>query len=546
MDRFAARALRALLAISLVAFFAACSSSDDGDSSAPPADETAPTVVASYPADGATGVTLSGPFWVAFSEPMEEETVLSNLSFEPTVTYAAVWHGDTLVVTPGVLLSTGTPYTMTVGAGCEDAAGNALGADVAIAFTTTAAADNVPPTVVSTVPADGEMDVLGTTVIEIAFSEPMNSMSVWDALSVTPSPADMWMEWDATTLLVHHTAFDTETQVTVTIGVGAMDLAGNHLASPCLFDFTTRADDERPYLVSATPANGATGISVGLASVVMNFSEPMDPNSFDMPYDAIDARFMQAMVEEPYWNGDYSTVTIPVGKTLLPGCTYWVRLLDVTDAGGNAIDPNPTEYQFTTTGTQTVYPASNGDLWYFRNSYDATVTRTIENYVPSTGTFDEVRRNGVGTILEKVHLRKSGSDFYYLGRDEYDAGTYLFTMTWDTPLTYLRLPLQSYLGASWPFSATATIDATMSMTITGRVEIEPATVTVVSDELRGTFRGCYVHHLYVDYVMYDNGNPVDSGSVHQITWLSPGVGPVRFVNTDGGGADTVSVYDWNL
>lgn len=535
----------AVFCAALMALFCAACSSDSGSEAE--LDETPPVVTGSYPASGGTGVSRSGPFWVAFSEPMNELSAQAAFSLAPGPVYFETdWRGDTLVVTPTALLSAGTAYTMTVGAAAEDEHGNALGAAYAVDFTTTAVQDETPPHVVSTVPVNGAIHVSGIQPVEIVWSEPMDRHSAQSAVEISPEPEDWWIEWESATMTIHHSAFPEEEPVTVAIGTGAADLSGNNLAAPFALSFTTASDDTRPYLASASPANGAAGVSTGISQIVLTFSEPMDRTSFQIPADHIDARIIQVVREEPSWNASYSAITVPVMRTLLPGCTYWIRFLNVTDAAGNVIDPNPTSYEFTTAGTQTLYPVKSGAVWNLLGRYDETGTRMIEDYSPSTGNFDEVHRNGVGQTREIVHLRKTASEVYHRGRSEYDDGAYQFSMMWNDPILYLRFPLESYLGQSWNFSTTATISATRSMSLSGRCEIEAAKVNLVSGVLNGTFRGCYVHHLYADFIMYENGIPVDEGSAHQIMWLAPGVGPVQMVSQDPGYSDTLRVYDWSL
>lgn len=525
--------------------FAGCSSDDSTTKPAEDGDKVQPTVVGHFPASDATDVTRIGPYWVAFSEAMNASSVEAGLALLPQFTYNLFWRGDTLFITPTVLLSGGAAHTITIGAASTDLAGNALGADYAIAFTTTSASDYVAPEIVSTVPADEAVGVNGLTTIEITFSEPMNQASVQAALQSMPPLHDDWYEWETLVLKIHHSPFPQDSLITITVGTGAEDLTGNTLAAPYEFSFRTQLDDGAPYLVSASPANGATSVPTDLAQVILTFSEPMDMSTFDLPAQYVDARLNQLVREEPSFSGDYTTLTVPFARTLLAGCTYWVQLINVMDGAGNVIDPNPTSYAFTTSGSQSLYPVINDAAWIYIHDGGGEATRLIANYVQG-GYFDEVRLNDIGDIEEKVHLRKTASTIQHLGRSEYDDGEYEFTMTWNDPITYIRLPIESYLGSSWTFSTTGTIDDSTSMDLSGHVEMEPIRVDLLSAELHGTFKGCCVHHLYVDYTIYVNGSPVDSGNNHQTMWLAPGVGPVRIINNDGGSADTLNVADWDM
>lgn len=536
----------ALMVCVLAFFIAACSSSESTKPTEK--DTTAPYVIDSYPDSGEVNVSRSGPFWIAFSEPMEKSMAGSCILFNPTVPNAEFsWKEDTLVITPAALLGAGTSYTITVDGSWEDLNGNPMGQDKVIPFTTTNEADNTRPEVVSTNPANGATGVLGTLPIEIVWSEPMNRWSTENAISIDPEPTDWWVEWESVNMRIMHTAFPANTTVRVTIGGGAQDLAGNHIAAPYSFSFTIKNDNVRPYLASANPSKNATGVPLNLSQIILTFSEPMDPNSFDLEPSNIDARIIQAVRVSPSWNSDYSVLTVPINRTLLPGCNYWVWFWNVTDASGNLIDPSPTIYEFTTTGDATAYPVNNGYTWNYALSWSGTAVRTIENYSQTSGNFDEVMRDGYGVIHEVTHLRKSGSTIYHRGRSEYDNdGNLEFTMIWEDPIPYIKLPFESHLGESWNFSTRATISATQYFELSGTVTIEPAKVNLLSEAFEATFRGCYKHHLEVDFTMYENGIPVDSGSMHQTMWISPCVGPVQIVSQDGGGSDTLWIYDWNL
>jgi|WetSurMetagenome_2_1015567.scaffolds.fasta_scaffold102383_1 hypothetical protein len=544
------RALCIMLVFAAPLFVSACSSSSSSSSGGDnpgEQDDTPPTIVAQFPASGAIDVSRSGPFWVAFSEPMDESMFPAGISFVAgAVSCHISWASDTLVITPYSLIEGGASCSITIAGTVEDVHGNAMGSDVVIPFTTTTEADLTPPTIVSTDPADAATGIPGSQTIEITFSEPMNTGTAQDAIEIDPEPSDGWIEWEGLTMVIHHTAFPQDRGIAVTVGTGAMDLSGNHLAASYSFDFRTRTDSVRPYLASASPANHATGVPTSLPSITFTFSEPMDMESFDMGVERIDAKINQTVREEPTTNPDGSILTVPLTNGLLPGCTYWVDFEDVTDAAGNPIDPNPTSYQFTTAGTATVFPVKNGNTWHFVRGDSDEPTQTIESYNQGTGAFDQVTRNGDGDTQEITHFKKTSTKIQHLGRDEYRDGVYQFTMTWDAPLTYFEYPAEDHLGDSWPFSTGATLDASTTMTLVGSTSFEASTVDIVSEALHGTFKGCFVLHLDADVTRYVDGISVDASEVHQIVWLAPGVGPVKILNYGSGGSDTLCVTDWSL
>ncbi|WP_258804063.1 Ig-like domain-containing protein [Pseudarthrobacter sp. NS4] len=114
------------------------------------ADTTAPTVTATSPVAGATGVAVGANVTGSFSEAMDAATVTLGtftLTAPGTTTplSAAVTYDSTAKVAtlnPGADLAAGTTYTATIKGGTngvKDAAGNPLGTDKTWSFTTAAA-----------------------------------------------------------------------------------------------------------------------------------------------------------------------------------------------------------------------------------------------------------------------------------------------------------------------------------------------------------------------------------------------------------------------
>jgi hypothetical protein len=383
----------------------------------------------------------------------------------------------------------------------------------------------------------------------------MNLTSVSNSIEIDPYTEILGIEWIGTTMEIYHDIFPQNSAITVTIGTLAADLAGNHLAEPYTWSFRTVLDEVRPYLLSANPANGATGVLTSLNTVLLAFSEPMNPE-FQMPASNIDARFQQAMGEmDNPWNEELTEITIDLVKKLLPGCTYWARFgSGVTDLAGNIIDPDPTDYEFTTAGAVSYFPVQNNYIWHYFHSEDVLAQRGIENYSSGTGMFDLITEYEVSPdvwITSDIwHMDKNTTEILHMGRDQYAEGTHQFTMTWDEPIIYMRLPIGDYAGTSWNFETFAIISESAemdSLTIAGTVEIEDFPVNLTADygPLNGTFKGCYIHHLYGDMVFYLDGSEVGSDSFHMMTWFSPGAGPVKIVEGTSL-SDTMYVYDWEL
>ncbi|MDT0168094.1 Ig-like domain-containing protein [Pseudarthrobacter sp. BRE9] len=112
-------------------------------------DITAPTVTATSPAAGATGVAVTGNVAGTFSESMDPSTITSNtftLTDGTTTVPAAVTYdaaGKVATLNPDADLASGTKYTATIKggtSGVKDIAGNALAVDRTWTFTTAGSA----------------------------------------------------------------------------------------------------------------------------------------------------------------------------------------------------------------------------------------------------------------------------------------------------------------------------------------------------------------------------------------------------------------------
>ena len=155
------------------------------------ADLVRPTVVATNPETGATGVARDVVLQVAFSEAISPATVTAgtvqltdtstNQVVEATRTLDA--SGQQLVVTPQVLLKATTPYQLWL-QGLTDTAGNRLQGhnyyDYDYTYFTTAAAvsDTVAPTVVALSPPAGATEVPVNARVVVRFGERVDPLSL--------------------------------------------------------------------------------------------------------------------------------------------------------------------------------------------------------------------------------------------------------------------------------------------------------------------------------------------------------------------------------
>lgn len=212
------------------------------------ADTTPPTVLATTPSAGATGVSVNVLPAFAFSEPMDPVATraAAQLAPPPPGGCAFTWDPSNALLTCGHVapLAASTSYTLTLGAGARDVAGNPVAdGGVAITFTTGAVPDTTAPTIVAVTPANQEQAADPEALVRVEFSEPMDKLSAQQAIGFS-SPAGITgsFTWDATGKTVSFrpaAALAGNTTHQWQVSTAAKDLAGNALAMTRLISFKT-------------------------------------------------------------------------------------------------------------------------------------------------------------------------------------------------------------------------------------------------------------------------------------------------------------------
>lgn len=329
-----------LLAFVLVALAAGC-----GREQA--ASPLSPTVIATSPANGATGVLLNTTVTATFSSVMTPATINTS-TFTLTapggtaVTGTVTYSGTTATFAPSAPLAANSAYIGTITTGATDPGGNTLAANFVWTFTTGA------PTVISTVPANLATGVLANTAISATFSEPMNPLTINNAtFTLTTLVGGVATPVAGAVTYSGSTATFTPTLVlaagklfTATITTGAKDPAGAALAANFVWTFTTAPP---PSVVSTVPADLATAVPVNTV-ISATFSEAMNAATI---------------------NGTTFTVTGPGATPVAGAVTYSGTTATFTPT---VILANSTLFTATiTTGAQdpTGVPLANNFVWTF-------------------------------------------------------------------------------------------------------------------------------------------------------------------------------------
>jgi hypothetical protein len=211
------------------------------------ADITPPAVLSTSPANYASAVAINIAIAATFSEAMDPATVTTAqftlMNGTIPVSGAVTYSGTTATFTPAAFLTPSTVYTAKITTGVKDLAGNAMSSNYSWLFTTTAAPDITPPTVLSTSPANSASAVAINTAIAATFSEAMDSATVTTAEftlmngTIPVSGAVTYSGTTATFTPAASLAYDTLYTATITTGV--KDLAGNAMALTYTWSFTS-------------------------------------------------------------------------------------------------------------------------------------------------------------------------------------------------------------------------------------------------------------------------------------------------------------------
>jgi hypothetical protein len=253
---------------------------------------SAPTVIATVPANLAVNVPVNQAILATFSEAMTPASITTSTftltgpgttAVTGTVTYTP--SGSVATFTPAANLAYSTLYTATITTGVTGLTGAAMASNYVWTFTTAAAPLVVTPTVTSTIPLNGATAVPLNQLVSATFSEPMNPATINSTTFTLTSTAGGTVAGIVAYAAVGNTLVFTpaanlvaSTTYTATITTGVKDLSGNALATAYTWTFATltAVGTTPPELVSTSPVSAATGVYLN-ATVSGTFNEAMNP-----------------------------------------------------------------------------------------------------------------------------------------------------------------------------------------------------------------------------------------------------------------------------
>jgi hypothetical protein len=274
--------------------------------------------------------------------------------------------------------------------------------------------DRTAPTILSSFPATGSAAIPITTAISFLASEPIDPNSINNTnITINPFQTGMQIVQDSSNLaqvLITHTSnLFSFTQFTINVA-NITDVAGNSLATPFSFNFTTNsstvADTTPPSLLSSTPASGATGVSTSV-SISLVFSEAIALASVNTSSITVTNVTTGGSLSGYTLGQSSDQKTVTIGSLPLSNSTqYRVDILNspsataIKDLAGNLLD-NHYAVTFTTVAPAIIFYNVSGNAYSSMNSVNAyiecaeyanTTTSWFVNRIPVSYTF----------ILQKV------------------------------------------------------------------------------------------------------------------------------------------------
>ena len=261
-------------------------------------DETDPSIVEVFPADGQTEAPVDQEIWIRFSEPMDPiypdaggaYLIAEGASSPAPVTLSWRDNGTVLGLQPTVHLQGNTRYTLVltirevlngsasvIGRGPRDLAGRSLPVSSLTTFVTR---DTIAPELLSFSPAQNEAQVDPSAVVRISFSEPMAATSfgfsltdlttqqaVPGTLTVSSNLNRQVMVFVPAQALLLNRSYRADLSA-------ATDLAGNHvLALPFSHTFAT-IDTVGPRLVGLELVGATSVVDGGVTTFRAQLESP--------------------------------------------------------------------------------------------------------------------------------------------------------------------------------------------------------------------------------------------------------------------------------
>lgn len=442
-----------------------------------------PFIILTSPANTDFGVLQTAPIFIRFSEAMNPATVTWTIT--PAATLTPTWSEGNSAVT----LTHGTPlleckaYTFNVTAGKDTTGFDLVPGPVPNPWSFVTECIN--PTIVSTSPVQGDMDVPLAAPIVVTFSEAMNISGVGWTINPTVSVTSTWSGGN-TVLTLTHTADFTQCMMH-TVTISGKDLAGLGLLPggvPNPFDFHTHCRE--PYLVSTDPFHLQTDV-VTTADIVVLFSEPMVPST-------VTWTIVPAVTLTAGWSNADQTLTLSHILPFTVCTTYTANItggkdadegLDLFPGQHEAHAPHPWKFAIACpnpfivltlpqNGDTGVNQLANISVQFSEPMIPATVTWTITPNVPLTPSWDP--SNMILTLTHILPFACGTNTAQITGGTDVDLNP-LVAGPAPNPWTFQPSCPNPFITTTSPSDTATGVALTADIVVTFSEAMDPPTVT---------------------------------------------------------------------
>lgn len=198
---------------------------------------TSPAFISSFAPLG-TGVNPIDDFRIKFEKPMDHESVLSNITFDPPIEIKnTTWEDNDMTLTiHHDSLPKDQKYTATLKKGLRNIEGGLLESDVSFHFHTAG-----PLTLTQSSPHDGETNTPLKQVVRLTFDQDINS-SITDKLTIDPNVPGKTTLGNREIIFTPETQLSSDTKYTIKLARDARSTHGLPSTQDYTVTFTTQTN----------------------------------------------------------------------------------------------------------------------------------------------------------------------------------------------------------------------------------------------------------------------------------------------------------------
>jgi methionine-rich copper-binding protein CopC len=275
-----------------------------------------------------------------------------------------------------------------------------------------------PPTVTGESPLPNATAVAPNSAVAVTFSKSVQASTInFTLLDGSGNPVAGAVAYNSGTNTATFTPsanLSASTTYAATVS-GVQDLAGNVLAQPFTWSFTTANPSAPPAVSAETPAPGATGVGKS-AAITATFSKPVEGDTISFVLKDGSGNVVPGTVT---FDDESNIATLTPSSALAAGTTYTATVSGATDLSGNVMAA-PFSWSFTT-----AFAVVGDTIW----------SPTAAPLVASTNDTSAVEvgvkfQSEVAGVITGLRFYKGGSNTgTHVGHLWSDSGTLLATVT---------------------------------------------------------------------------------------------------------------------